>query len=189
MLSYSVHVCWLNPQGILELREVRKLFQSLALIGPAGCMLALAQGPETSSVASTLFTGAVALGACSSAGFGSSVQDLKSRVRLSLEGFERRRCGRMHLSRPPCPVPPTRSVTPSRPHVGVETSRVSCPWEKGCMTSAKSRPGVGLHGRVLETVRKWMFRPIPFRMNPFESRFFIVADTVHRRYISCNDKT
>ena len=60
---------------------MRKAFQTVALVGPAACMLALAQGPETSTQAILLFTAAVALGSCSSAGFGSSVQDLRSRVR------------------------------------------------------------------------------------------------------------
>lgn len=63
---------------------MRKLFQTIALVGPAVCMLALAQGPETSEAASLLFTVAVALGSCSCAGFGSSVQDLKSRVSGSM---------------------------------------------------------------------------------------------------------
>lgn len=79
LLTHSpVAVC---VQGILGVRAVRTLFQTLALVGPAACMLALAQGPETSTEASIFFTITVALGSCSSAGFGSSVQDLRSKVR------------------------------------------------------------------------------------------------------------
>ncbi|CBN74929.1 Similar to transporters, possibly for inorganic phosphate [Ectocarpus siliculosus] len=69
----------LVKKGMLEVKWVRKLFQTVALVGPAACMLLLAQGPETSAEASKLFTAAVALGSCSCAGFGSSVQDLRSR--------------------------------------------------------------------------------------------------------------
>lgn len=68
-------------QGVLDVKTVRKMFQTVASVGPAMCMLGLAQGPETSSEASVLFTAAVALGACSSAGFSSSIQDLRSQVR------------------------------------------------------------------------------------------------------------
>eukprot|EP00903_Cladosiphon_okamuranus_P014884 g13783.t1 len=70
---------FLVNKGLLDLKSVRKLFQTVALVGPAACMLFLAQGPETSNEASALFTAAVALGSCSSAGFGSSVQDLRAR--------------------------------------------------------------------------------------------------------------
>ncbi|CAN0116474.1 unnamed protein product [Laminaria digitata] len=69
----------LVKKGTLSVRSVRKVFQTVALVGPAVCMLALARGPETSAEASMLFTLTVALGSCSSAGFGSSVQDLRSK--------------------------------------------------------------------------------------------------------------
>lgn len=75
--------CDVSAQGLLDVKSVRKLFQTVALVGPAVCMLFLAQGPETSKEASALFTAAVALGSCSSAGFGSSVQDLRARVRAT----------------------------------------------------------------------------------------------------------
>ncbi|CAN0476163.1 unnamed protein product, partial [Discosporangium mesarthrocarpum] len=58
---------------------VRKLFQTVALVGPGLCMLALAGGAESPGSAVATFTTAVAMGSCSSAGFASSVQDLQSK--------------------------------------------------------------------------------------------------------------
>ncbi|CAM9445363.1 unnamed protein product, partial [Choristocarpus tenellus] len=78
---------WLVNKEVLPLTTVRKIFQTVALVGPALCMLVLAGRPETSSVASNIFTLAVALGSCSSAGFASSVQDLQSKYTSVIYGM------------------------------------------------------------------------------------------------------
>jgi len=55
--------------------QVRKLFQSIALLGPAACLYLLSDLPERASTAQILLGGAVGLQAFDSAGFGAATQE------------------------------------------------------------------------------------------------------------------
>mmetsp|Transcript_3624 Transcript_3624/g.4929 ORF Transcript_3624/g.4929 Transcript_3624/m.4929 type:complete len:571 (+) Transcript_3624:107-1819(+) len=59
-----------------ELTVVRRAFQGIGLLGPAACMFCLANHiPETPENAQLLLTGAVAMAAFNSAGYGSATQE------------------------------------------------------------------------------------------------------------------
>ncbi|CAM9754731.1 unnamed protein product [Chrysoparadoxa australica] len=66
-------------QEILDTTSVRRLFQLAASVGPAACFVALALGIDDPHQAATLFTVAVGLGSLSASGFGSSIQDLRTK--------------------------------------------------------------------------------------------------------------
>jgi nitrate/nitrite transporter NarK len=83
-------------EGGMEATLVRKIMQGIGSFGPMACMVALStlstaegQGPEA---ASALFVAAVGLGAASSAGFGTSLQDISGRC---VSGFGSARCARL----------------------------------------------------------------------------------------------
>lgn len=55
--------------------QVRKLFQSMALLGPAACLYLLSHLPAQAATAQVLLGGAVGLQACDAAGFGAATQE------------------------------------------------------------------------------------------------------------------
>lgn len=55
--------------------RIRKLFQSIALLGPATCLYLLSTNPEQASTAQILLGGAVGLQAFDAAGFGAATQE------------------------------------------------------------------------------------------------------------------
>mmetsp|Transcript_12178 Transcript_12178/g.15961 ORF Transcript_12178/g.15961 Transcript_12178/m.15961 type:complete len:562 (-) Transcript_12178:396-2081(-) len=72
--------------GILSTTNCRKLFQTIACVGPAICMHLLAQVPEHPENAITLFTIAGGLGALSSAGHAAGAQDVAKKYTGTIYG-------------------------------------------------------------------------------------------------------
>lgn len=64
-----------NVAAVKKRTQVRKLFQSIALLGPAVCLYLLSNLPDHASTAQILLGGAVGLQAFDSAGFGAATQE------------------------------------------------------------------------------------------------------------------
>lgn len=65
-----------NSKEALEKRtQIRKLFQSIALLGPAACLYLLSGLPEQATTAQLLLGGAVGMQAFDAAGFGAATQE------------------------------------------------------------------------------------------------------------------
>ena len=65
-----------DSEAAIEKRtQVRKLFQTIALLGPATCLYLLSSLPEQASTAQVLLGGAVGLQAFDAAGFGAATQE------------------------------------------------------------------------------------------------------------------
>ena len=66
----------IDGQDINHMRtQVRKVVQSIALLGPAVCLYSLSSHPEQATTAQFLLGGAVGLQAFDVAGFGAATQD------------------------------------------------------------------------------------------------------------------
>eukprot|EP00611_Tribonema_gayanum_P021218 TRINITY_DN4032_c0_g1_i2.p1 TRINITY_DN4032_c0_g1~~TRINITY_DN4032_c0_g1_i2.p1 ORF type:complete len:447 (+),score=82.74 TRINITY_DN4032_c0_g1_i2:461-1801(+) len=92
---------YLINSNTMTATSVRRLFQTVALVGPAVCMYLLSglerastggqfgtqAALQASESAQHLFVAAVAFGSCSSVGFASSVQDLKSKYTSIIYGL------------------------------------------------------------------------------------------------------
>mmetsp|Transcript_25077 Transcript_25077/g.32552 ORF Transcript_25077/g.32552 Transcript_25077/m.32552 type:complete len:586 (-) Transcript_25077:241-1998(-) len=77
---------YLISQEILSTTNCRKLFQTLACVGPAVCMHLLAQVPDSSQDAILLFTAAGGFGAFGSSGHAAGTQDLAKKYTGTIYG-------------------------------------------------------------------------------------------------------
>lgn len=64
-----------GEEAIAKRTQVRKLFQSIALLGPAACLYLLSNLPEHATTAQILLGGTVGLQAFDAAGFGAATQE------------------------------------------------------------------------------------------------------------------
>ena len=78
----------LTTREILSLTDARRLFQTLALVGPAMCLILLALGGSSIAEerAEVLFVVALSLQSCSAAGFGCATQDISSKYASLIYG-------------------------------------------------------------------------------------------------------
>lgn len=78
----------LKNREILTLTDTRRIFQTIALVGPAICCTLLALGGSSIAEerAEVLFVVALSLQSCSAAGFGCATQDISSKYASLIYG-------------------------------------------------------------------------------------------------------